>query len=212
MRVTKFVHACLLVEAPERIALFDPGIFSAEALGKLLDAGGLERLDDILITHVHPDHCDPALIKKVVDRFPQVRVTGTPEVVAELAKIGVQAGDQPVEGVSFFEAPHEAIFDTAGPQNVGIHYLDTLSDPGDSHSFTETKPVLALPVQAPWGSAVDAFNLALKLKPQHVLPIHDWHWSDQAREQIYSRFEDGLGKRGIKFYKLETGQPVEITL
>lgn len=212
MKVTKFVHSCLLVEVPGRTALFDPGSFSGEALTRFLGSGGPERLDDIFITHVHADHCDPDLVRKVVDKFPDVRVTGTSEVVAELAKVGVRAGDQPIDGVSFFEAPHEAIFTPGVPQNFGIHYLDKLSDPGDSHSFSETKAVLALPVQAPWGSAVAAFNLAVKLKPRHVLPIHDWHWNDQARDWMYSMFGNGLGERGIEFHELETGKPIEIDI
>jgi hypothetical protein len=53
-------------------------------------------------------------------------------------------------------------------------------------------------------------SLAFELKPRHVLPIHDWHWRDEARELMYDRFEEILGRQGITFYKLQTGQPVEI--
>lgn len=210
MKITKFVHSCLLVETPDRVAIFDPGSMSAEALGAAIP--GLTRLDDIFITHIHQDHADPALIKQLVEKFPDVRVTATPETVEALAKEGIKASDQAPEGVVFFDAPHEDVSPLFGdpPQEIGIHYLDKLSDPGDSHSFTETKAILALPVQAPWGSSIAALKLALKLKPKHVLPIHDWHWSDQAREQSYGMFERVLGEQGITFHKLQTGQPVEI--
>jgi len=57
-----------------------------------------------------------------------------------------------------------------------------------------------------------ALNLALALKPKHVLPIHDWHWRDEARESTYQNFEQILGKEGITFYKLQTGVPVDIPL
>lgn len=211
MKFTKFVHSCLLVETPDRTAIFDPGVYSAEALGQALEAGVFDRLDDILITHVHADHCSPALVKRLVQMFPDVRITGTPEVVAELAKAGIRASDQPPQGVAFFKAPHEQLHPpTPAPQNAGIHYLDVFSDPGDSHSFTETKAILALPMTAPWGSNVRALNLALELKPKHVLPIHDWHWRDEAREGTYSMFEQRLGEQGIRFHMLQTGQPVEI--
>lgn len=209
MQVTKFVHSCLLVETPERTAIFDPGTMSAEALGAAIPE--LSRLDDIFITHIHQDHCDPELIKRLVAKFPDVRITGTPEVVAELAKEGIKASNTPPEGVTFFDSPHEKIHPPSPtPQQIGIHYLDVLSHPGDSHSFHETKAVLALPMTAPWGSNVRAFNLALELKPRFVLPIHDWHWRDEAREGTYNMFEQRLGEQGIKFYKLQTGQPVEI--
>jgi L-ascorbate metabolism protein UlaG (beta-lactamase superfamily) len=209
MRITKFIHACLLVETPDRTALFDPGTMSAEAL----DVSKLKQLNDIFITHVHADHCDPELIKQLVAKFPEVRITGTPETVAKLAETGIIAGDQPPKGVTFFDSPHESVkplFDP--PQEIGIHYLDTLSDPGDSHSFHETKAILALPMTGPWGSSIKALNLALELKPQHVVPIHDWHWTDAAREQSYDKFESVLGEQGITFHKLQTGQPIQIDL
>lgn len=209
MKITKFIHSCLLVETPDRAAIFDPGVMSAEALGAAIP--GMTRLDDIFITHVHPDHCDPALIKKLREKFPGVRITGPAEVVSALAAEDIDASDQAPQGVEFFDSPHETgspLFAT--PEEKGFHYLGVLSDPGDSHSFKETKAILALPVQAPWGSSRNALNLALGLKPQHVLPIHDWHWSDAAREQMYGRFDHVLGEQGIMFHKLETGQPVEI--
>jgi L-ascorbate metabolism protein UlaG (beta-lactamase superfamily) len=209
MKITKFVHACLLVETPDRVALFDPGSMSAPNI----DIGNLDRLDDIFITHIHGDHMDIPFIKKLVAKFPEVRITSTEEVVKQLADEGIKASNTPPEGVSFFDSPHESVkplFDP--PQEIGIHYLDVLSHPGDSHSFHETKEILALPVSAPWGSTIKALNLALELKPKHVLPIHDWHWRDEAREQTYGMFEKILGEQGITFHKLQTGQPVEIDI
>ena len=207
VKVSKFVHACLLIETPERTAIFDPGSMSEPAF----DINKLDRLDDIFITHIHGDHFSLPFVKQLVAKFPEVRITSTPEVVEALAKEGIKATDQPSEGVAFFDSPHESVqplFDP--PQEIGIHYLDVLSHPGDSHSFKETKAILALPVSAPWGSTIKALNLALELKPKFVLPIHDWHWRDEAREQSYGMFERILGGQGITFYKLQTGQPIEI--
>lgn len=209
MQITKFVHSCLLVETTDRTALFDPGAMSREAL----DVSALKRLDDIFITHIHGDHCDAELIKSLVAKFPEVRITTTAETVAHLAEEGITASTDAPEGVTFFESPHESVKPLfPQPEERGIHYLDMLSDPGDSHSFTETKAVLALPVTAPWGATIRAINLALELKPRYVLPIHDWHWNDAAREQTYDKFEEVLGEQGITFFKLQTGQPVDIEI
>ena len=207
MKITKFVHSCLLVETADRVALFDPGVYSAEAL----DIDAISRLDDIFITHIHPDHLSLDFMKQLVAKFPDIRITSNPEVVAFLAAEGITASDQPPADISFFDSPHEAIHPPSPtPQQIGIHYLETLSHPGDSHSFHETKAILALPMTAPWGSNVRAFNLALELKPTHVLPIHDWHWRDEARQLAYELFETRLGQQGITFHKLQTGQSVEI--
>jgi L-ascorbate metabolism protein UlaG (beta-lactamase superfamily) len=210
MKITKFVHSCLLVEMPEpvnRTALFDPGVMSESAL----NVEALEYLDDIIITHGHSDHISMPLVKQLVGKFPQVRITAPTEVVELLASEGIQASDQPSAGIAFFDAPHEQIrpyFNSDPPQEIGVHYLDLLSDPGDSHSFNETKAILALPVQAPWGSARRAVELALQLKPKHILPIHDWHWNDEARGGAYDAMEKLFAEQGITFHKLETGQPV----
>lgn len=214
MKITKFVHSCLLVEMPEpvnRTALFDPGTMSEGSLGE----HKLEFLDDIIITHQHPDHLSVPLIKQLVGQFPQVRITAPADAVQLLAGEGIQASDQPSAGIAFFDAPHAEIrpyFDSEPPQQLGVHYLDMLSDPGDSHEFSESKAILVLPVQAPWGSVRRAVELALALKPQHILPVHDWHWSDEARRGAYDSMVKTFGEQGIMFHKLKTGEPIVIDL
>lgn len=209
MTITKFVHSCLLVEHDGRTALFDPGVMSTPHL----DINSLNKLDDIFITHIHSDHFDEAFIRQLVEKFPQVRITSTPEVVGKLEASGIVASAAASEGASLFEAPHEKVAPVfPQPENIGIHYLDLLTDPGDSHSFKETKAVLAMPITAPWGAFIKAVTLAQELKPKHVLPIHDWHWSDEARQGSYALAEEILGQQGIAFHKLQTGQPVELAV
>lgn len=210
MKITKFVHSCLLVEMPEpvnRTTLFDPGVFSEYAV----EVDTLKWLDDIVITHSHADHFSLPLVKRLVAKFPGVRITAPPDVVQSLAEAGINASSEASQGIVFFDAPHEAgepLF--AAPEQRPVHYLDMLTNPGDSHSFEETKAILALPVQAPWGSTRNAVNLALKLKPQYVLPIHDWHWSDEARMQMYDRLEQIFQAAGINFVSLTNGDPILI--
>ncbi len=210
MKITKYVHSCLLVETPEsvnRTTLFDPGVY-AEGV---LDVSLLKFLDDIIITHSHFDHMSLPLIKQLVGKFPEVRITAPTDVVAMLLAEGIPASNQPSAGIVIFESPHEAIRpyrEADAPEEIGVHYLDQLTHPGDSHSFSETKEILALPVQAPWGSTNDAVQLALSLKPQHVLPIHDWHWSDAARTSMYESLQARFAEADITFHSLQTGQPI----
>lgn len=210
MKITKFVHSCILVETPDRAIIFDPGVMSVDALSDEV-ISGLTRLDDIMISHAHPDHLRPELIQRLINKFPDARITTTPEGVTQLGEAGITAWDTAPEDVVFFDSPHENVKPVfPQPQQNGIHYLDTYTHPGDSHSFTETKAILALPMTAPWGGSIAAINLALKLKPKHVIPIHDWHWNDQAREMAYKQFETLLYDQGITFHSLQTGQPVDI--
>lgn len=208
MKITKFTHSCLLVEMPapvNRTVLFDPGVFST------YDVDALEYLDDIVITHNHSDHYSVNNIKALVEKFPHVRITATPEIVDDLAAHDIQASSEAPEGVEFFDSPHEQIrpfFPNDPPQEIGVHYLGKLTHPGDSHSFSETKDILALPVQAPWGSANAAVTLGLQLKPKYVLPIHDWHWNDAARQNSYENMEKAFQQAGITFVSLKHGEPV----
>jgi L-ascorbate metabolism protein UlaG (beta-lactamase superfamily) len=212
MKITKLNHSCLLVEMPEpvnRTALFDPGVFSEE----FVDVDALKWLDDIIITHSHNDHFSATLVQKLAAKFPEVRITAPPDVVQQLEAMNIKASSEPSNGIVLFEAPHaagEPLF--AAPEQRAVHYLDMLTHPGDSHTFSETKPVLALPMQAPWGSTLDAINLAIKLKPRYILPIHDWHWSDAARAQMYQKFERILSSQGINFISLENSSPVVLDI
>jgi len=208
MKITKFVHSCLLVEMPDRTALFDPGVYST------VDVDKLQYLDDIFITHIHADHLNIELVKKLAAKFPEVRITTTPEIVEQLQAEGVRASAEPPEGAVFFDSPHEflAPLIPKPPQEVGVHYLDKLSHPGDSHSFKETKAILALPMQAPWGSTTAAAKLAADLKPRYIIPIHDWHWNDEARTSMYDRFEQLFKEQGITFIKPINGEPFKIDL
>lgn len=209
MKITKFDHSCLLVETDDRTALFDPGVMSTPHI----DLDVIDRLGDVFITHAHPDHYDAEFLKKLIDKFPTVRITTTQELSDQLNSQGVKATTTPPAGVEFFDSPHESVKPLfPQPEETGFHYLNVLTHPGDSHSFTETKDILAIPFTAPWGANVRALNLVLELKPQYVLPIHDWHWKPEALAGSYDNWEKILGEQGIKFFKLQTGVPVEITV
>ncbi len=206
MKITKYVHSCLLVEMPEpvnRTVLFDPGIFSSIEVDKL------EFLDDIVITHEHSDHCNEKLIALLVEKFPNVRIKTPSTLVPKLQ--GISVTTDAVGGIELLDAAHEGHGPfLKPPENIGVHYLDKLTFPGDSHSFMETKEILALPITAPWGSTDRAVQLALQLKPKHILPIHDWHWRDEVRIDMYNRLGKLFNEYDITFHKLIDGEPIVI--
>jgi L-ascorbate metabolism protein UlaG (beta-lactamase superfamily) len=194
MKITKFAHSCLLVETPERTALFNPGIFSWQS--GTFDTGKLTRLDEILITHEHKDHLHLPFVQVLRERFPDASIYTTPAVATIL------------KGIEFFHTEHHSLapmFST--PQHTGFHYLGELTDPGDTHDFTEHKRVLALPVTAPWGGLIQAAAVGERLRPEVILPIHDWHWNGAARADAYDTLEEDFGGLGVKFIKPIDGEP-----
>jgi len=207
MKITKLAHSCLLVEMPEpvnRTVLFDPGQMSAE----LVRAAQLKYLDDIVITHEHFDHFDEVLVAELVAQFPKVRILAPAAVVSKLEQAGIAvASTTPSQGMALFNAPHETMAPLGEPpEAIGVHYLDTLSHPGDSHHFTESKSVLALPITGPWGTTARAAQLISELKPQYVIPIHDWMWKDSWRKDMYVRFELYCKELGATFISPTDGE------
>lgn len=210
MKITRYVHSCLVVEDQGRTAVFDPGVFSVGS--GLLESGKLTKLDDIIITHEHPDHLHVPLLQALVKQFPAARIFTNDSMAVKLQVLGYpNVSTQSQAGVDLFPAAHEPN-EPMGvtPANVGVHYLSRLTNPGDSHHIAESKEILALPITAPWGTLMRAVAMALELKPKFILPVHDWHWNIAARQQTYERCEAFFGGLGIKFIKLVDGETVEL--
>lgn len=209
MRITKYVHSCLLVETPARVGIIDPGIYSWQS--GLLDITALERLDDIVITHEHSDHMYLPFITALLARFPGVTVVTTPAVAGQLGSHGIVAGHTSTAQIELFTAPHESTRPLwPPPQSTGVHYLGVLTHPGDCHHFAPSKEVLALPVTAPWGTIMRAAELVLELRPKYVIPIHDWQYRDEARQAVYDNLEHFFGEQNIVFIKPRNGVAFEL--
>lgn len=206
MKITKFVHSCLLIEESGKKILIDPGEYSEQALN-LSNLGGLSHL---LITHEHQDHMYLPLIKEILEKFPEVKIISNQSVAGIFSGEGIKVFTEGDDFIQMQDVPHEHVFGSTPPQNVLFSINGKLTHPGDSHSFTETNEILALPVTAPWGSTTAAVELAEKLKPKVIVPIHDWHWNDTAKQNMYKRLEEYFGKIGIKFIGIKTGIPVEL--
>lgn len=207
MVISKHVHSCLLVKDKGKMILIDPGEYSYEE--KALDVRLLPQLDSILITHEHADHMFIPSIKEILQKFPTAVILSNQSVRNILAKENIETVDS-LEGVMMTNIPHEKIFGGDVPENVQFDIFKTLTHPGDSLQIKTSLPVLALPVQAPWGSLVSAVEKAIILKPKVIIPIHDWHWNDKAREMFYARLKEYFAQFHIDFKSLKTGEEVTV--
>ena len=129
MKLTKFGHSCVLVEAEDlgktRVALFDPGGWSEIPLETI------EWIDDVFISHIHRDHCDTEKLRQIVQKFPDVPITAPTEIATMLLQQGFrQAADIMPEGAVAFRSPHEEVrpFGSAVPEQLGsIFSMSTLT-------------------------------------------------------------------------------------
>lgn len=208
MKIIKFIHSCLLIEIDNKKILIDPGVYTANS--NSLNLNLVNRLDYLLVTHEHADHMHLPLIKEIIIKFPNTKVISNSSVNKILEKEGISSSTTGDDLIKIEAANHEKVFGITPPENILFNIGGLFTHPGDSHSFISTNRILALPVQAPWCSLTQAVNLAEKLKPEIILPIHDWHWNEEAKSSFYQRLEDYFKNLGIKFIPLISSKEYEM--
>lgn len=208
MKITKLVHACLLVEDQGKVILIDPGNYSWDS--GIFEVGQLPKIDYILITHEHLDHCYPNFISAIILQSPNVQIISNSSVVAKLKSDNINATDLIPIGINMEVVQHEYVPWAQVPLNSIFQVFSKLTHPGDNLSFSNSTEILAIPIQSPWGSVTWAYETILKTKPKTVIPIHDWHWNDEARAMLYDRAYEFFQKHDINFIKIKNGEAVEI--
>ncbi|HUB93520.1 MAG TPA: MBL fold metallo-hydrolase [Verrucomicrobiae bacterium] len=215
MKITKYGHACMVIEEQGKNLVIDPNIYAA-------DLPSISNVVAIVITHAHGDHYSPELVARILSDNPGAVIYGTSEVVAVAEKnaikvTAVEAG-QSVETTSFqitfFGGRHAYIFkETPQNENVGMlvngkfYYPgDSFDTPGDIHP-----EVLALPVSGPWLKIGEAMEFLAKVAPTKLcIPTHDGMLS-QSGLQINERMLPAICEQsGATLQVLKSGESVDV--
>lgn len=212
MKITKFVHSCILVEHNGTSILFDPGIFSWQS--GVIDIAQLPNLDAVVVSHKHPDHMGEPFVRALIEKYPEVQWFAPSDAHEDLKTWGAHTvTNQSVGDLVVVEQDHAPVAPVGVPvRNLITHWHDVITHPGDTHDFDAPKDILLLPIQAPWGTTVRAFELVQELRPKYVLPIHDWMWNDEWRERMYDRLGAMLDGTATTFLRPVNGQPIEVDL
>lgn len=211
MKLTKFQHACLVIEHEGATIVIDPGVFSHDFIAP-------KNIDAIIITHEHPDHFDEALVKKLLRKFPKAtlyahetisgRFTDFPTVIAAPGQdytIGTTA-------LRFYGGEHAPIAESIQtPPNLGVLIANTLYYPGDSFIVPNDKTVhiLALPVSAPWLKISDSIKLLEAVKPAYAFPTHDAILSADGKGIVDRILGVSAASHSIQYKRLD-GASVEV--
>jgi L-ascorbate metabolism protein UlaG (beta-lactamase superfamily) len=162
-----------------------------------------------VVTHWHPDHADPQLIRRIVERS-GAKVLANADGQPELRSAGVEA-IVPEDGLRSYGAfklqvvrsVHAPILGSIPPENTAYLVNDRLLNPGDSFDgrLAEFKgvPALALPVSAPWTTELDVAGFAERIGPRKVVPVHDGYLKDFFRKRRYAAFGQYFEKKKIQF-------------
>src|ERR1700742_3217346 len=136
MKMTKYEHACVVLEKDGASIVIDPGSFSSGAAEIIAGA------DAILITHEHADHINEAAVNSALAARPDLRVFAPAALGGMLAAhpdqfTAVAAGDTLTVGsfvVTVHGSTHAGIHpDTPVIPNVGYLIDGRLYPPGDAY-------------------------------------------------------------------------------
>ncbi|MEO3407628.1 MBL fold metallo-hydrolase [Mucilaginibacter sp. CAU 1740] len=213
MKITKYIHSCLLFEKDGFKLLFDPGKFSfAEGLVK---PDQFADINAVIITHNHPDHLDTDNLRKIIE-LSQAAIYTNAEVSQELKEaclesIIVEEGEMTLGHFLFqvINVKHEPLLDSPAP-NMHAYVIDQLVlHPVDSfdEKLNEYQgiPLLILPIMAPFTTELAVAGFADRINPKEVLPVHDGYAKPFFLKQRYENYTEHFEKNNIKFYS--AGEP-----
>lgn len=197
MKISHLGHAAVLVETERTRILIDPGNFEPAW-------HGLTDLDAVLVTHVHPDHLDPAAAADLLAANPGAAVYVEPSITEAglpfadrltAAPVGttLTAGELTVETVGGQHAEIHRDIPRIG--NIGLVLRaegePTLFHPGDSYATApEGIDVLAMPAYGPWAAMKETVDFVRAVGAAHAFPIHDELLNDRGRGLVAGRIAD----------------------
>jgi L-ascorbate metabolism protein UlaG (beta-lactamase superfamily) len=219
MKISKYLHSCLVFEQDGYKLLFDPGKFSF-AEGRVTPEMFAD-VNGIIITHIHPDHLDIVNLKKIAQLSNAPIYTNT-QVGESIAKQGL-AFNLMEEGIfelgpfklRAFPVQHEPLLDNPIPQMTGFIINDKILHPVDSMEISLTRhpdiELLIMVTMAPFTNELCIAGFANKLSPKQILPVHDGYAKDYFIEQRYQNYVKHFEQGGIKFHQIyQAGQSITI--
>lgn len=211
MKLTKFEHACVVVELEGSKLVVDPGSFTIP----LVNYTGIAA---VVITHEHADHWTPEHLHRIVRDSPDVKLFG-PEGVVEAASefsiTTVHDGDVVVVGpftLAFYGGLHAVIHSSIPViDNLGVMVNDTLFYPGDSFTVPPVPvAVLATPVGAPWLKIAEVMDYVTAVAPKRTFPVHEMVLSTAGKTMGNDRIAAMTTAAGGTPFVLQPGESLEL--
>jgi L-ascorbate metabolism protein UlaG (beta-lactamase superfamily) len=211
MKITKFEHACFVVEDGGQSLIVDPGSWTTN-----LEVP--ENVVGIVITHEHQDHLNKDWVKAIFAKNPEAILVAHEEVTVQLddfktepavANEGMKVGDFELE---FFGGDHAHIFkDKPVCANLGVLINGKLYYPGDSFALPEDREVavLAVPVAAPWLKFSEVAEFVPAIKAKQAFPTHDAILSD-AGKQLADKMVGGVCQNAGTEYRRIDNSSIEV--
>ncbi|MDN3547952.1 MBL fold metallo-hydrolase [Mucilaginibacter aquaedulcis] len=210
MKISKYLHSCLVFELNGYKLLFDPGTFSfAEGL---VTPQMFADVQAIVLTHIHPDHYDIEILKSILALNNAQILTNT-QIGQQLDKACISYTLLENEilrlgpfKLQAFPVAHELIMDNPLPQMTGFLINDKVLHPVDSmeDKLLDYKDIelLLMVTMAPFANEPRISAFADKLQPKQIFPVHDGYAKEFFIKQRYAAYVKHFEKQGIKFHEI----------
>ncbi len=210
MKISKYLHSCLVFELDGYKLLFDPGKFSF-AEGEVT-AEMFKDVNAVVITHIHPDHYDVDILKQILALSGAIVITNT-QIGFDLDKADIVYTIFEEGTANFgpfilkaFPVAHEPIMDNPLPQMTGFIINDKVLHPVDSmeDKLLEYKGIelLLMVTMAPFANEPRISGFADQLQPKQILPVHDGYAKEFFIKQRYAAYVKHFDKLNIKFHEV----------
>ena len=206
MKLTKYQHACFVLEKEGASLVVDPGNFSHDFIMP-------KRIAGIVITHDHPDHFDEKLVRSLLLAHPHATIVAHESISGRFTNfttIAAKVADPCVVGpfsLRFYGGEHAPIAPSvATPPNLGVLVDNHLYYPGDSFTVPQDVQVqeLLIPASAPWLKISDAMNFLSQVRPRFAFPTHDAILSIEGKELADRLLGTVASGQGTQYKRLDS--------
>lgn len=210
MKITKYQHACFVVEQKGEAVVVDPGIFSHDFIMP-------SKVVAIVITHEHPDHFSESLIISILKKHPHATLIAHESIAGRFTNYQTTAA-KPGESFSvgsftftFFGGTHALIAPPFPvPANIAVLINNALYYPGDSFVAPGVPvQVLALPVSAPWLKISETMTFLSQVHPTLAFPTHDAILSPEGKEIVDRMVGTAASGQNTQYKRLD-GLSIEL--
>lgn len=210
MQLTKYEHACFVVEKQGASLVVDPGVLTT-------DFTPPENVAAIVITHQHPDHFDLDHINDILDDNPTAVIVGPGAVTSQLPQFETRtahAGERLMIGgfeIDVYGKKHAVIHPSLPDiENIGVLIDDRIFYPGDALTIPEkSADVLLVPLGAPWLKESEAIEYMQAVDARLTVPTHDATLSRAGRD-IYDAWLQQFARQGSTTYRRIDGETLSV--
>ena len=209
MKISKYIHSCLLIEDQGKTILVDPGKYTYRE--HALNLKEIDKLDFLLITHKHGDHMSIPFIKEIIHTFPTVTLISNKNVKETLREENIAVATEGNAYIKLETLKHESSFDKGTPENTIFTLFERFIHPGDNIEYKNLAEIMALPVDCGmWGKVTVAVERLANLQPKYILPIHDYRLKDDIRKDVYKRIGTYFKDFNSIFLPIESGETISL--